>query len=146
MAARKGINIGSFPVILVSTILVVVALGIGINFVYSLAGDISSSGDRGELNKLGERTQGKCDSVLNDVSTEPLEFEVRFNKLESIEVNSEEEGYVYEATFPDGKPVRYKIEGCQVELSNNLGPGIWTITVSEKTGSSDTLEVEAVEQ
>lgn len=144
---RKGISIGMWPVLLVVTVLGVTSLGIGVQFIYDLTGDLGANNDRESLNTLGERTQNKCDAVLEGSDTNPLVVEsVNFNQIEELKIQERGSSKsMYQLTFPDQDPANYKIQGCTLDLtSDSVGPGNWDFTIQKQGGSS--LEVEAEKQ
>lgn len=142
---RKGISIGTWPVLLVVTVIGVTALGVGVQFIYTLTGDLGANSDRESLNTLGERTQDKCDAVLEDTDTDPLEVEgLGFDQIESLTAEESENGYRYAAEFSDQDPAYYDISGCSLELTESVESGTWDFTI-EKGQDNEHLVVE-VEQ
>lgn len=144
---RKGISIGTWPVLLIVTVIGITALGIGVQFIYTLTGDLGANSDRESLNTLGERTQNKCDAVLEGTETEPLVVEgLGFEQIESLSVEEvgEEGSYRYAAEFSDQNPAYYDISGCSLELTQSAEPGTWDFTI-EKGQENNHLVVE-VEQ
>jgi len=107
---RKGISVGTWPVLLIVTVIGVTALGVGVQFIYTLTGDLAANGDRASLNTLGERTQDKCDAVLEGTETEPLVVEsLGFEQIESLSVEESNDNYRYAAEFSNQDPAYYDV-------------------------------------
>ncbi|MFB6216664.1 MAG: hypothetical protein ABEJ72_06825, partial [Candidatus Aenigmatarchaeota archaeon] len=136
--ASKGIGVGSWAVILAGVVIGVTSIGISIGLMYSLSGGASAEGDVEALHKLGERTQSKCDAMLEGTNTEPLVIErIEFRQLENLKVQKPgEKGSTFRAFFPGREPASYKIAGCKVSMEpKSIGTGTWNITVSAQNGS-----------
>lgn len=146
VADRKGISVGMWPVLLVVTILGSTSLGLGTQFIYDLTGDLGANTDRESLNRLGERTQDKCNAIRENSDTDPLIVDgVGFNQIEELTVEDVDGGSSrYQLQFQNQEPASYLIEGCTMELGfNSIEPGIWNFTVEESQNNADiSVEVE----
>ena len=137
---------GAMAVMIVVLLIGITALGIGVEFIYSLTGDLGANSDRESLNVLGERTQNKCDAVLEGAETDPLIVEsVAFEQIESLNVEQQGNSYNYVAEFSDQDPARYQINDCSVELTESIEPGTWDFTI-EKGDEPDSLSIGAEQQ
>lgn len=146
MKGRKGISVGSWAVLLVVTVIGITALGVGIQFIYTLTGDLGADRDRESLNTLGERTQDKCDAVLEDTETEPLEVEgLGFDRIETLTTEESDDGHRYALEFSDQDPAYYDISGCSLVLSQSVEPGTWDFSI-QKGQEEDYLFIEVQQQ
>lgn len=146
MKDRKGMDPGGMAVMVVVLLIGITALGIGFQFIYSLTGDLGANSDRESLNILGERTQNKCDAVLEGAETDPLVVEsVGFQQIESLNIDNSGNSYSYVAEFSGQDPARYDISDCSVELTESISPGTWDFTI-EEGDETDSLIVEGEQQ